>query len=101
MVEVEITAPALADIKTIVAYVRQQSLQNAQNLQKELFRKIASLKDFPERGQVVREMARKDIREVKVFHYRIVYQLDQKVRILTVHHASRLLTNNLNLKDIL
>lgn len=101
MVEVEVTAPALNDIKTIVGYVREQFFQNAQNLQKEIFQKIASLKRFPERGQLVREMARKDIREIRLFHYRIIYQLDNKVRVLTVHHASRLLSNNPNLKDFL
>lgn len=101
MVEVEITVPALDDIKTIVDYVHKQSVQNAQNLQKDLFQKIISLKTFPERGQIVREVGRKDIREIKLYHYRIIYQLDQKVRVLTVHHAARLLTNNTNLKDFL
>lgn len=101
MVAVEITAPALADIKAIVAYVHEQSAQNAQDLQKELFQKIASLKTFPERGQIVREMARDDIREIRLFHYRIIYQLDWNVRVLTIHHAARLLTNNPNLKNIL
>ena len=65
MVEVEITAPTLADIKSIVAYVHEQSPQNARKLQKELFQKIASLKTFPERGQMVREMTRNDIREIR------------------------------------
>ena len=68
---------------------------------KEIFQKIASLQTFPERGQRVRELVRQDIREIKLFHYRIIYKLNRKVSILTVHHAARLLLNNPNLKDIL
>ena len=101
MVEVEITAPALQDIKDIIDYVHKQSAQNAQNLYKELFQKITSLQSFPERGQIVREIEREDIREIKLFHYRIIYQLGKKVSVLTVHHASRLLIHNPNLRDIL
>jgi plasmid stabilization system protein ParE len=40
MVEDEITAPALNDIKAIIDYVPKQSAQNARNLQKEIFRKL-------------------------------------------------------------
>jgi mRNA-degrading endonuclease RelE of RelBE toxin-antitoxin system len=50
---------------------------------------------------MVRETAREDLREIKLFHYRIIYKLDEKVRILTIHHAARLLTNNPNPKDFL
>jgi len=68
MVEVEITAPALDDIKAIVTYVSRQSVQSATVLQSKLFQKFASLKSYPERGQIVRELMRSDIREIKLFH---------------------------------
>ncbi len=101
MVEVEITRPALNDIKVILHYVRKQSVQNAQRLQKELFQKIASLNALPERGQLVREVARDDIRQIKLYHYRIIYQTGDKVRILTIHHSARLLSNNPFIQDFL
>ena len=57
--------------------------------------KIDSLKTFSERGKIVKEFADPAIREVSVYKFRIIYKLSPRfVRIVTVHHSSRLLTNN-------
>lgn len=47
-------------------------------------------------GRIVPEVKQKDIREIITGNYRIIYQTKAKeyVFILTVHHSSRLLSNN-------
>jgi toxin ParE1/3/4 len=47
-------------------------------------------------GRMVPELNQKDIREIIAGNYRIIYQItNQKTAfILTVHHSSRLLSNN-------
>ena len=47
-------------------------------------------------GRVVPELRQKDIREIITGNYRIVYQIinDELSYILTVHHSSRLLSDN-------
>ncbi|HOX21110.1 MAG TPA: type II toxin-antitoxin system RelE/ParE family toxin [Gemmatimonadales bacterium] len=51
---------------------------------------VAQLGRFPERGRMVPEVGRKDIREVMQAPYRVVYRVDAKrVVILTVRHMRR------------
>lgn len=93
---------ALEDIKNIISYVHARSVQNAEKLYEEIKEKIASLQQFPERGSLVKEARKEQIRELKLFHYRIIYRcVADKVQVLTVHHSARLLTNNPHLDDVL
>jgi len=102
MVEVEIMPSALQDIKGIVSYVRMQSLQNAEKLYEELKEKIASLQQFAERGSPVKEVPGLELREIKLYHFRIIYRCtEDKVQVLTVHHSARLLGNNPHLTDLM
>ena len=102
MVEVEVMPSALQDIKDIISYVRKQSFQNAEKLYGELKEKIASLQQFAERGSLVKEIADLQLREVKLYHFRIIYRCtEDKVQVLTVHHSARLLTNNPHLTGLL
>lgn len=101
MVEVEIMPSALQDIKSIVDYVHKQSVQNAEKLYNELKEKIASLQQFPERGSLVKEITSPQLREIRLYHFRIIYQCTaEKVQVLTIHHSARLLTNNPHLTDL-
>ena len=51
---------------------------------------VGQLGRFPERGRMVPEVGRKDIREVMQAPYRVVYRVDAKrVVILTVRHMRR------------
>ena len=51
---------------------------------------VAQLGRFPERGRMVPEVGRKDVREVMQAPYRVIYRVDAKrVVILTVRHMRR------------
>jgi len=47
-------------------------------------------------GRIVPEVGQNDIREIITGNYRIIYQtkVKESAYILTVHHSSRLLSNN-------
>lgn len=78
MVEVQITPSAISDIKNILDYVRRNSIQNAENLYTQLLEKFNSLKQFPERGSIVKEISNPELREIKLHHLRIIYKLRKK-----------------------
>ena len=102
MVEVIVMPSAIQDIKSIIKYVHKQSVQNAEKLQLEMTEKIASLRSFAERGSLVKEIISPQLREVKLYHYRIIYRCtENNVQVITVHHSSRLLINNTHLNDLI
>lgn len=68
MVEIEITPLAVQDVKNILDHVYKDSVQNAEKLHKQLIEKIASLKVFPERGNLVKELSNPQLRELKLYH---------------------------------
>lgn len=95
MVKIKISKQAQNDMRQIYDYVSDTSFQNADMLIEKFILKIDSLKTFSERGKIVKEFADPAIREVSVYKFRIIYKLSPRfVRIVTVHHSSRLLTNN-------
>ena len=62
-----------------------------------IFKKVESLSKFPERGRIVPEANREEIREVFESEYRIIYRIEQKrVFILSIRNFKQLLPN----KDI-
>jgi plasmid stabilization system protein ParE len=82
--------------------VHTQSVQNAEKLYIDLREKIASLQQFPERGSLVKEVTTQELRELKLYHLRIIYRCTSvKVQVLTVYHSARLLVNNPHLEGLL
>jgi toxin ParE1/3/4 len=101
MVKVEVMPSALQDIKNIIAYVHVQSVQNAEKLYNEIKEKISSRQQFPERGSLIKEVTSQQLREFRLYHFRIIYRcIADKVQLLTVHHSARLLGNSPHLKDL-
>ena len=95
MVKIKISRQAQKDMRQVYDFVSDTSLQNAEMLIEKFILKIDSLKEFPERGKIVKEFSDPSIREKSVFKFRIIYKLSARyVRIITIHHSSRLLTNN-------
>lgn len=95
MVKIKISKQAQNDMRQIYDYVSDTSFQNADMLIEKIILKIDSLKTFSERGKIVKEFGDPAIREVSVYKFRIIYKLSTRfVRIITLHHSSRLLTNN-------
>lgn len=97
MVEIEIAPTAIRDMQHIIDYVFKKSVQNSEKLYNEFIEKIYSLQQFPERGKIVKEIEDSQVREIKLYHYRIIYRITpSKVLIITIHHSARLLSNNPN-----
>ncbi|MEW6194904.1 MAG: type II toxin-antitoxin system RelE/ParE family toxin [Bacteroidota bacterium] len=57
-----------------------------------IFSSIEILKDFPESGRIIPEYENKQIREIILGNYSIIYRFaDNETNILTVYHSARLL----------
>lgn len=80
----------------IYAYIAKDSPRYAQRVVDRIIERAESLILFPRGSAVVPEFAREDVREVFVFHYRIIYViLDERIDILAVLHGSKELPSQL------
>jgi toxin ParE1/3/4 len=84
------TAQALDDLEAACLYIARDAPHIAQIFAARAFDATDRLADFPLSGRVVAELGRKDIREVIVYGYRIIYRYsDNELAILTIHHGAR------------
>lgn len=99
MVQIKITTRAKKDIAGIYKYILQDSYQNAEIVAEAIIKKIDTLARQSDLGKIVKEFNNPKIRELRLFKYRIIYQIKStsQVEIITIHHSSRLLNNNPNL----
>jgi len=93
MVEVIWTIQSIEDIENIAEYIAKDSERYAQVQVQDFFEATKALEEFPKSGRIVPELNNKDIREIFVGFYRVIYHLSSKERIevLAVHHSYRLL----------
>ena len=53
-----------------------------------VFKRVVQLRDYPESGRMVPELARPEIRQLLHPPYRIIYRVDQRrIVILTIRHG--------------
>ena len=92
-INIVITETAYSDLEDIEAYISQDSPFVARRFISKIFDKIDQLYSFHESGKIVPEIRRKDIREMLLNKYRIIYQIADisTINILRVVHGSRLL----------
>ena len=84
------TQSARNDLREIHAYIARDSKFYAKRMIDRIKQGVKRLVDFPESGWQVEEYGRKDILEIVVGVYRIIYKLEKKVvRILAVIHGAR------------
>jgi addiction module RelE/StbE family toxin len=96
MAQVIWTEQAIEDIDNIAEYISKNSLKYAQ-IQVYKFFDLASILELqPKAGRKVPETSDESIRELITGTYRLIYKIrhDNDILILTVHHSSRLLSNN-------
>jgi toxin ParE1/3/4 len=95
MVEINWTFNALEDLANIAEYHALQSERYAEMLVDKLLFATNSLIRFPKIGRIVPEFANESVREIISSPYRIVYRIvsEQRIDVLTVHHASRPLSD--------
>lgn len=83
---------ALEDIESIASYIQKDSSIYAKSVVSKIFEKVEILADFPEIGRVVPEISQKEIRELFVYSYRLVYQINTKnIIIIAVIHGRRII----------
>jgi addiction module RelE/StbE family toxin len=91
--EISWTEPATADLRDIVASLRERSEQSADTIGREIVQHVEMLRDFPRIGPLYRRGRRGQVREILCRNYRIFYRVQDSpdvVYILRVWHASRM-----------
>ena len=88
-----IVAPSAdADLANIVTYIARHNPKAAEKLGNLLIARAESLARFPEMGRVVPEFQDKNLREIVIRSYRIIYrlrQVNQSVEIVRFWHGAR------------
>ena len=81
---------AVADLDAAAEYISKDSPAYAASFVLQSLKAARSLGDLPERGRVVPEFKREDIREIFVFSYRLIYRIDElRVSVLAFIHGKR------------
>ena len=81
---------AVADLDAAADYISKDSPAYAASFVLQSLKASRSLGDLPERGRVVPEFKREDIREIFVFSYRLIYRIDElRVSVLAFIHGRR------------
>jgi toxin ParE1/3/4 len=84
------TEMAWSDLEAVAEYIARDSRYYAAAFVREVREAARSLRQFPERGSIVSELADPTIRELYVRQYRLVYQITTKeVFVLAFIHGAR------------
>jgi len=82
--------PARNDLKQIYEYIAKDSKYYATNVVENIFSKAENLGEFPEIGRVVPEIGDKNVRELIIYSYRLIYEMvPNDVQILAIIHGKR------------
>ncbi|WP_370655979.1 type II toxin-antitoxin system RelE/ParE family toxin [Candidatus Deferrimicrobium sp.] len=83
---------ALVNIIEANKYISSENPEAARKVINDIYEAGNKIKEFPEKGRIVPEIRRKNIREVFCFEYRIIYRIESKrIFVLTVCHMKQLL----------
>ncbi len=93
MVKINWMPQAIEDINKIAEYIAQDSFKYAKIQTERFFSATSILIKNPKIGRVVPEVNEKNIREIIIGSYRLVYRVISinQIDILTIHHSARLL----------
>ena len=99
MVKVIWTDQSIEDINNIAEFIAKDSFKYAQIQVNTFFDLALLLEKSPRMGRRVPETNDDSIRELITGSYRIIYKIrtEKEILIITVHHSSRLMTNNPNI----
>ena len=76
----------------LVEYIALDNPSAANKWLDEVFAKVQMLGANPEMGRMVLELNRKEIREIVLRNYRIVYRIEKShIAILTIRHTKQIL----------
>ena len=92
MAKIKWTPQSLDDVEAITNFIVRDSTYYAGIFTIKVFESVERLELFPESGRIVPELNHKEIREIILGNYRIIYRVKEEiVEILTVYHSARLL----------
>ena len=92
---------AVEDIESIARYIEKDSAFYAKAVVRKIVETAERLREFPEMGRIVPELGRKDIREIIIYSYRMVYQLTEKqILVVAIIHAKRSFENAMDYYDL-
>lgn len=96
MVKVIWSARSLTDLEEIGEYISKNSPKYAKLTLEKLLETTKLIEKDQLIGRIVPEIHQRNIRELITGNYRIIYKTKAKniAHILTVHHCSRLFSNN-------
>ena len=78
------------DLADMVAYISRDSAFYARTFGEKVILATRRLQDFPESGRMIPEAEDRNLREIIVQGYRVMYRLEEgRVLILAVMHGSR------------
>jgi addiction module RelE/StbE family toxin len=82
---------AIEDLQSIAEYIERDSEFYARSVVMKILDVSRSIKNFPSRGRVVPEVGDDNIRELFVYSYRVIYQIQEsEILIVAVIHGKRL-----------
>jgi plasmid stabilization system protein ParE len=71
-------------------YIASENPEAARKVINDIFEAGNKIKAFPEKGRIVPELRRKNVREVFCCEYRIIYRIESKrIFVLTVLHMKQ------------
>jgi plasmid stabilization system protein ParE len=92
MAQVRWTAQAADDLEAVCLFIARDSPQLAAAFADRVLRATDLLASFPRSGRIVPELGIRNIREIVVGSYRVIYRIQREdVQLLTVHHGARVL----------
>jgi toxin ParE1/3/4 len=81
---------ALGNLIEANKYISNENPEAARKVINDIYETGNKIKEFPEKGRIVPEIRRNNIREVFCFEYRIIYRIESKrIFILTVRHMKQ------------
>ena len=81
---------ALGNLIEANKYISSENPEAARNVINDIYDAGNKIKEFPEKGRIVPEIRRKNVREVFCFEYRIIYRIEtRRIFILTVRHMKQ------------
>jgi plasmid stabilization system protein ParE len=84
------SVPAKLDLRAIHDYIKLESDFYAKKVVDELIELSESLNSLPERGRIVPEFGDSKVRELFIYSYRLLYEIDEEeISILAVIHGKR------------
>jgi plasmid stabilization system protein ParE len=87
-----VSSDALIDLERIVGYIALDDVVAAERMGNRLLDAAMSLTTFPERGRIVPEFLRPDLREIIFGSYRIIYRVnlvDNSLEVVRFWHGAR------------